>query len=301
MKYLKNSLFFASLPLLLLSSSFRTTTPLSGQTSPAFDAYWLEGKGEVNCYKLEQIRYGEIHEGEAVLTFQVEDFSKSKQVRLDYPEKAGSDAIKVLKVNQIKKFTTGIYDYAMLQSVFTPIDFEKFPNSMKVTTSIQDWNGHVYSQLNLRPYQFILQLRSYFESEGDQEFQLEKAFLEDELWNIIRIDPKSLPTGNIQIIPSIATSRLRHYAHGLEDARAKIDAGKVNSVYEIDFVESDRKLKVTFQNEFPHIIQGWEEEYKESGKKLVTVATLKKNMQIEYWHRHFNSDRNLRDELQLSK
>ena len=301
MKYRQFLVSFCLLSLLMLSSSYVLMDQPYQEDPPSFEDYWLKGNGEVNSYSLKQIRYGEVHEGEAVLTFSAEDFSRSKQVRLDFPEKAGSDAVKVLKVNQIRKFSTGIYDYSILQSAFTPIDLEKYPNSMKVTTSIQDWNGHVYSQLNLRPYQFILQLLSYFESEGDQEFQLEKALLEDEIWNLIRIDPKALPEGNIQIIPSMITARLRHYALGVEDARAKLDSGKKTSTYEIDFIDSDRKLKITFQTEFPHVIEGWEEEYKEAGKKLTTTATLKKTMQIEYWHRHFNSDRKLREELELSK
>jgi len=287
--------------ILLLTTSYIVLEKTVQEDPPSFEEYWLKGNGEVNSYALKQIRYGEIHEGEVILTFLAEDFSRSKQVRLDYPEKAGSDAVKVLKVNQIRKFTTGIYDYSILQSVFTPIDLKKYPNSMKITTSIQDWSGHIYSQLNLRPYQFILQLRSYFESEGDQEFQLEKALLEDEIWNLIRVDPKALPEGSIQIIPSIITSHLRHYALGLEEARAKLNIGKKTSTYEVNFLDSDRKLKISFQTEFPHVIEGWEEQYKEAGKRLTTTATLKKSMQIEYWHRHFNSDRKLREELQLGK
>lgn len=51
---------------------------------------------------------------------------------------------------------------------------------------------------------------SYFESEADQSFQLEKNILENELWNKIRIDPKSLPVGKVKVVPSLEYVRLSH-------------------------------------------------------------------------------------------
>ena len=45
-----------------------------------FNKYWYAGEAELNSYTLSQARYGENHEGEAVLIFVTEDFSKSKYV-----------------------------------------------------------------------------------------------------------------------------------------------------------------------------------------------------------------------------
>lgn len=288
---------FALLGLIFLPISFQQAEA-PHQNTP-FDTYWLEGSGEINSYELKQMSFGELHLGKAILVFNVEDFSKSKQVRLDYPEKAGSDAVKVLKSNQIRQFQTGVYGNSIMQSVFTPIDLEKHPNSMKVTTSIQNWMGQVFTQLNLRPYQYLFKINSHLETEADQEFQLSKAFLEDEIWNNIRINPDDLPTGSIQIIPSMITARLRHLALGVEDARASLQKGKEFSTYEVNFIESERQLKIKFRTAFPHVIEGWEESYQENGKKLSTSATLIKNKQLEYWNRRFNSDRKLRTELGL--
>ncbi len=273
--------------------------PAGADAPPSFETYWFSGQGEVNSYELTQLRFGEIHKGTAVLLFHAEDFSKSKQVRLDYPEKAGSDAVKVMKCQQIRNFNTGVFNNSIMQSVFTPVDIEKYPNTMKVTTSIQDWNGQVFTQLNLRPYQYLLKVNSYLESDGDREFQLSKAFLEDEIWSNIRINPDDLPTGSIQIIPSMITAELRHLPLGIEDARASLHKGKEISTYEINFIEAERSLSIRFRTAFPHVIEGWEETYKEQGKKLTTSATLKKNMQLEYWNRHFNSDLKIREELGL--
>jgi len=284
---------------LLLGGFFLSATTLSAPIP--FDEYWYKGQGEVNTYSLKQIRYGEIHEGEALLIFEAEDFSNSKQVKLDYPEAAGGDAIKILKTNQIRKFATGVYDYSVMQSVFTPIDSEKNPNTLKVSTSVQDWNGHVFTQLNMQAHQYAFKVFSYFESEGNTEVFLSKVLLEDEIFNIIRINPAELPTGNIQIIPSMVALRFLHQTPEVLDARAKIEVGKKTNIYELDYIKSGHKLKIMFKNEFPYTIEGWEEHYKEDGKKLLTTATLKKSMLMAYTNRHFNSDKNLRDELMLKK
>ena len=90
-----------------------------------FGDYWYQGKAELTSYDLEQARYGEIHPGHAVLIFVTEDFSRSKHVKLDRPQSAGDDAVKVLKLNFMKKFNTGIYPYSMMSSMFTPIDLAR--------------------------------------------------------------------------------------------------------------------------------------------------------------------------------
>ncbi|MEK6223912.1 MAG: hypothetical protein N2A97_03490, partial [Thermodesulfobacteriales bacterium] len=123
---------------LLATFSVVESQELSGSSavvdSEEFKAYWYDGKAEITSYKLEQARYGELHEGYAVLVFVTEDFSKSKQVKLDNPQNANGDDVKVLKLNRIKKFDTGIYRYSMMDSVFTPIYIGEYPNTLKVTS-----------------------------------------------------------------------------------------------------------------------------------------------------------------------
>src|SRR5690606_13528887 len=71
-----------------------------------FGKYWFQGKAEISSFDLVQYRYGEAREGEAVMIFVTEDFSKKKHVKLDDPETAGNDAVKVLKLNKTKDFVT---------------------------------------------------------------------------------------------------------------------------------------------------------------------------------------------------
>ena len=91
--------------------------PLAVQTAISnnqFKDYWYQGKAELTSYDLEQARYRDIHQGDAVLIFVTEDFSKKKQVKLDYPSKNPKDAVPILKLNSTRKFNTGIYPYSCL-------------------------------------------------------------------------------------------------------------------------------------------------------------------------------------------
>ena len=50
---------------------------------------------------------------------------------------------------------------------------------------------------------------SYFQGEADQTFQIEKTWIENELWQNLESTQKVL-TGKINIIPSIGYNGLRH-------------------------------------------------------------------------------------------
>ncbi|PTB97544.1 hypothetical protein C9994_02340 [Marivirga lumbricoides] len=269
------------------------------QLSKNFGDYWYQGKAELTSYNLEQVRYGEKREGHAVLVYVTEDFSKSKQVKLDDPQTAGDDAQKVLKLNFTKKFNTGIYPYSIMTSVFSPVYPEKDLHAVKVSTSVQEWCGHVFMQLNNEPDQYKTFIRSYFESEGDQEIRLEKTWLEDELWNLIRLDPDAIPTGKIQIIPSTQFIRLKHVeAKSYSAAIEKSKEGN-NSVITLKVHELRRTLKIYYNTKAPFSIEKWEETYPEGGEMMTTTGTLKKRIMLDYWNRNGVEDSVYRKELGL--
>jgi len=273
--------------------------------SPEFKNYWYEGKAEISSYKLDQARYGEIHNGYAVLIFVTEDFSNEKHVKLDDPIGDIDDAIKVLKLNFIKKFNTGIYRYSMMDSIFTPVNLKKYPYSLKETSSSQEWCGHTFTQLNLDGNNYDVIQYSYFESEGDREFTLKRAFLEDEIWTRIRLDPSSLPTGEIRIIPASMAARLTHQELRVEDADAFLKESTKADIktYTINFKDIGRSLSINFRKEFPFEIISWEETYKsgwgEDAKVLTTKATKDKTRRIDYWKKNKNINLVLRTELGL--
>lgn len=265
--------------------------------SPSFspdavwNQHWYDGKAELTSYKLMQSRYGQIHEGEATTIFVTEDFSAKKQVKLDDASTAGADKVPMLKLNLVKKFQTGIYPYSLMTSVFSPINGG---SSLKLTTSGQEWCGHVFMQLNLKPEGYWYQGFSYFESEGDEMRNLGNALLEDEIWNRIRLNPSLLPTGTVQIIPSTLASRLTHKALAVTSAEASLGEENGNATYTLKYAAPmERSLVIRYEKAFPHRIVGWSETY----QGLTTTATMKKSIRLDYWSKHNNEDRKLLEML----
>jgi hypothetical protein len=128
----------------------------------------------------------------------------------------------VLKLNATKNFNTGIYPYSIMQSIFYPVANNQ--HALKISASIQEWCGQVYSQLNNRD-DFELISHSYFQSESDQSFTIKKAWTENELWTKLRIDPNNLPIGSIEIIPSFEYLRLKHITAKAYSANAILENG----------------------------------------------------------------------------
>ncbi|TRX58380.1 hypothetical protein FNH22_13605 [Fulvivirga sp. M361] len=283
-------------------SANSTSLPPSVSTvaDEEFGQYWYTGKAEVSSYKLKQSRYGEIHEGDAVLIFVTEPFSNSKQVKLDYPDKAGSDNVSVMKLNYTKKFNTGIYPYSMMLSSFTPIDTYHHTKTLKVTTSVQEWCGHVFTQMNLNKDEYKVNAYSYFEQEGDNTFTMKHAFMEDEIFNRIRIDYKTLPTGEFQMIPGLFYTRLTHKELEVQNVSAELSENDDTFRYLVKFKESKRTLNITFQKAFPYQILRWEDTYNGAGgKTLTTSAELNKSLYTPYWAKNSKVDIHLRDSLDL--
>ena len=282
------------------------TALAGGPGDDAFGAYWYQGKAELTSYTLEQARYGEHHQGHAVLIFVTEDLSRSKQVKLDNPNGAGADRVKVLKLNLSKNFNTGIYPYTMMTSVFTPVERTSHPQTLKITTSSQEWCGHTFVQMNLTDSGYKVQQYSYFESEGDKQLTLGEALAEDELWTLIRLNPEALPTGTFQLIPGTMYQRLRHEPWAVQSATAERRPSEGNAqlmVYTLTYPDLNRTLVIRFNKAFPHEIESWEEAYASGWgageRRLTTKAVRKKRILLDYWTKNKREDVALRQALEL--
>lgn len=262
--------------------------------SQDFKDYWYRGEAEITSYKLEQARYGEIRQGTAVLVYVTEDFLPDIQVKADYKRE---NTIPVLKLNATKNFNTGIYPYSIMQSTFFPV--LNNAHAIKVSSSVQEWCGHAYSQINNRKG-FEVISHSYFEGEADENFKLPETYMENEIWTKLRIDPQSLPVGNIEIIPSLEFIRLRHKPIKAYQASASLNS----NIYSINYPELERNLKITFNPKFPFDIISWEESFKSGfgskSKTLLTKATKLKSLKSAYWNKNSNSDEILRETLLLN-
>ncbi len=277
--------------------------------SEAFQQKWYGGKAELTSYTLQQARYGEISNGEAVLIFVTEDFSSDKLVKLDEPDKT-SDKVRVLKMNLSKKFVTGIYPYSMMLSVFSPVSKDGTEKTLKATSTSQEWCGHSFSQLQLQGNKYNWQLFSYFEKEGEQDKKLDAAIVEDELWNRIRINPASLPQGKMTILPGLLWQRISHTEMKGEEAvltLSKADTFFLKDssaqMYTIQYPAAQRKLQIYFNPVFPHEIVGWQETYPDgfgaNKKMLTTKVARKKTIWLDYWKHNTLADSIWRDTLQL--
>ncbi|SDW66663.1 septum formation inhibitor Maf [Aequorivita viscosa] len=271
-------------------------TKTSRNISTEFKDYWFDGKAEITSYKLMQERYGEIREGTAVNIFVTEEFLPEEQVKANTSSTTNS---LVMKLNQMKNFNTGIYPYAIMSSSFSPISTTG--HALKISNSVQEWCGQVYMQLNNRN-DFEIEAHSYFEGEADQKLSLQKTWLEDELWNLIRINPEELPTGDLSVIPSFEYIRLRHKEIKEYKAFANLKQGDSITVYTLNYIDLQRQLQLFFKSRFPYEIEKWEEvnvSKQNDTLRLRTTATKRNRMKIDYWNKNRNEFTHLRDSLDL--
>ncbi|MDF2158436.1 hypothetical protein [Algoriphagus sp. CAU 1675] len=288
-------LFWIAVPLFLSSCH---PSVREGMDEKQFANYWYQGKAEINVFDLKQSRYGEERSGQAVMIFVTEDFSKRKQVKVDQPENAGKDAKKALKLNMTREFVTGVYPYHTMLSIFTPVTEEV--NSLKITSSVTEWCGQAFTQLNWKNNAYQGQLFSYFESEGDQQIKID-AKAEDELFNLIRLNPDLLPTGDVRLIPGLTFQRLSHIPLKAERATVSVnDLGSNQSEVEVAYKEIGRTLTIRFEKFFPYEILFWQEGYtREDGKVELTTATRSSMQMMDYWNKNGKEFEPLRKELGL--
>ncbi len=287
------------LVIILVSLSYNIK--LKAQTllkEDTFNQYWNQGSAEISSYALEQARYGELHEGHAVLIYVTEPFSKQQMVKSDYPN---SENIAVLKLNATKKFTTGIYPYSMMTSSFFPLG-EKASNAIKMSTSVQDWCGQSFMELERRK-ELNLNIHSYFQGESVENAKYPLVALEDDIWSIIRIKPADLPVGEFSMVPGFFYLNLKH--QNFEDilCSATITTHGEYSEYTIKYPSIARTLSIQFESKFPYRIMSWEEQYYDGygveKQLLKTKATKIKTLQIDYWNKNKVADRALRKTLGL--
>lgn len=268
--------------------------------------YWYQGKAEITSYSLLQNRYKDVHPGSAVLVFVTEDFLTDKQVKND--NYTNPNSIPILKMNRVEAFPTGLYDYHIMTSTFTPAEPAVNPNTLKVTNSTTEWCGQVFTQLNYNKGYYKSQSFSYFEKEGDQSTKVKAALLEDEILNRIRINPQALPTGKVDMLPGTTYTRLTHKPFEKVTATNTMAAyegdefeGEELMVYTIEYPAFDRVLEIVFEREAPYAIAGWKDTYPSmfDRQPRSSIAKRKKSLMNAYWSKNSLSDMALRAELGL--
>ena len=228
-----------------------------------------------------------------MLIYVTEDFLNKEQVKANRKSKVSQT---VLKLNRTKKFNTGIYPYSIMTSLFTRLG-QKKPLE-KITTSVQEWCGQAYTQLNRRE---TLQIssHSYFEGEADQELKLEDVLTEDEIWNWIRTQPDQLPIGEFKLLPSFEFIRLKHKPIKPYNTIGKLEKGTEYDTYQLVYPELDRQLSISFSKESPQLILGWEERDLKNPDQITTAKRIK-TLKLPYWKLNHLGDERFRDSLGLN-
>jgi hypothetical protein len=251
---------------------------------------WGDGQAELDGYALTQPRYGAPRDGTAVLIFVTEDFSDELRVKADPGKHPSSDVFPVLKLNFVREFQTGIYDYKILTSTFTRTE-SNFAVA-KTSFSAQEWCGHVYQQWIARGDRLMGVGHSYFDGEADSAPTLPLpagGVLEDQLPILIRgLRGDWLQPGESRVVPflpSAMRARLGHkpQAWGEATVRRAATATRVASVlgparastFSIEERGGDT-VTFTVEAEGAHRILAWRSSSGES-------ATLVGSARLPYW------------------
>ncbi|MBD3242426.1 MAG: hypothetical protein GF331_17685 [Chitinivibrionales bacterium] len=274
-----------------------------------FSDLWYDGNAELSTYRLREMRYGEPRDGVRIMVFVTEPMRLRTHIK---PDTALPDSLEipVFKLNDLRKFATGIYDYSVMTSVFSAVEAahgHPLWSDMKVAFTSQEWCGTVFERTvrNRESYDGVLY--SYFESEGEQRFSLpadSAVQTEDGLWVRIReLRGPRMTQGqerHLRVIPSAWSRRKTHETprlmdvvlrrHGTEElstALGAVDAAKFTWTIE------GQTTSVWVETAYPHRILAWKEPDGSSGAIMASQRE-------PYWKQNGNGDESLRRMLELA-
>ena len=261
-----------------------------------FWAHWGDGRAELSGYRLVQPREGAKRAGSAVFIFVTEELSDSLRVKADPGKHPKADLYPVLKLNAIRDFQTGIYDYNLMTSAFVALkDVNGRPAGAptKVSFSSQEWCGNVYSQLLFDAGSMRHTLHSYFDGEADREETVPAdaaAVSEDALLLWARgLAAPALAPGESRTVPlvrSLAVARVAHQPVVVGRATLSRSASSRPTIvpagtFETDVftaaIEGGRTWTIAVERTAPHRIVSWETS---DGERAGLLAAER----VAYWN-----------------
>lgn len=273
-----------------------------------FEALWFDGQAEVNGYRWQGTRYGELRRGEAVAIFVTEQMGAKEHVKVDRPEEYGGQVLSVLKFNLVRDFQTGLYDYNTMVSAFVNVqDF----SLLKLSFSSADWCGHVYEELDVRWKGVGLEVASYFQGESVQKNLPLKpgGLVGEQLFVWLRgLRGPVLAPGEMQKCAYLTDSferRLRHrdaswgeleLSREAAPASVTVPAGTFEaSVYRLK-ASDGRTGAVQIETAYPHRLLSWSWA---RGSEVLDAAELTGSQRMKYWELHAQGQEALRKQLGL--
>lgn len=277
------------------------------QAPAGFWAHWGDGFAELNGYEIKQPRYGEQRSGEAILVFVTETFTEQQRVKSDGGH---SDEYSVMKLNDIRDFQTGVYDYNAMTSSFVRLDgHDPVGRPTKVSFSMQEWCGHVWDQWSIDNTQWTRTGHSYFDGEADVQETgqiAERTVFADALPIWIRgitgdwLQPDQ--TQEISLIPKALYTRMQHRAPS--PITVLIQRSKTSEIVTVPagtFPSETYTLThngkthstYTVESAHPHRLLQWTAS--DGGTGQLTGTT-----RMKYWQRTGEGDEGLRAQLGLT-
>lgn len=274
----------------------------ASEAPAGFWDHWGDGQAELAGYRLTQSRYGQVRQGEAVLVVVTETFTHGQRVKSDGGH---SDEYPVIKLNEIRDFQTGIYDYNLMTSSFLRLD-GALPRGVpsKVSMSMQEWCGHAFDQLLIEDDGRGMDrtAHSYFDGEGDrtEEHELPDGVLfADALPLLVRGLTGPLPLGEAPLVPRLSQVRMDHTPLSVGSATvSRGPGGTVDSVLgevqvdHVDVTVGARQLRYVVESAPPHRLLGWSSSDGEE-------AELTGLIRAPYWQLSGNGLESRRAELGL--
>lgn len=180
---------------------------------PSFESVWQDGRAEVCGYRYAVTRYGQRRGGQAVAIYVTEPFSDRLRVKLDDPAASAGDAFEALKLNLVRDFQTGIYDYETMTSLFVrSSDF--IP--AKLSFSSTEWCGNVYEEIRFDRGAVRQSIRSYFEGESvDRSLDAPRGGVPEENLHVLLRGLRGdfLPPGGTRSVPFLPSAFARRLVH----------------------------------------------------------------------------------------
>lgn len=276
-----------------------------------FWEHWGDGRAELSGYDLTYERYGESRSGTAVAIFVTETFSASARVKADPGRHPKSDEYPVMKLNLVKDFPTGIYDYNLMTSAFLQLSRAngRGPGTLtKASFSSQEWCGHVYHQLLFDASEIRETVHSYFDGEADREATLPhpaEGISADALlfWARGLAAPLVEPGESVEVpgLGSLEHSRLEHrplawtrvtLSRSADTTTITVPAGTFEVTTAVAELDSGLRYEIAVEAAAPHRIVRWSSNRGER-------AVLRGSERLAYWRLNGPEGRRSLQELGL--
>jgi len=284
----------AGLILVLALGFLGAASPRPGG-DPPFGSYWHDGRAEIDGYRYALTRYGQPRRGQCVAVYVTEPFSKSKNVKVNDAARNPADTFDVLKLNLVRDFQTGIYDYNTMTSLFVrSADLEP----VKVSFSSTEWCGNVYEELRVTPGLVSQRLSSYFEDESGarEERRPRGGILEEELFVRLRgLDGAYLAPGarrTVPFLPGAFRRRLTHapltWGEATIERRAApqtitVPAGRFHAMIYSVAIANGARGTFYVESGYPHRIVRWEWSPAADSND---AGELTGSQRLQYWKLH---------------